>query len=186
MVDRPLEIGIVDDVRLGAANFGRKARPLRPRARQMQASRVDQPHRLAHFAAQAARRRAQHGDEEIREHPGIAIAVGVGEGRARRSGAARVIKPRLMARHRSFDVAQRLRPRQLAKQQRRQLPLGGETANQPVAAVPLDKPLERRPRKQFQNVAEDRIRMRHGVGPFMSKRVAKLLEMIRINAVRFA
>jgi hypothetical protein len=153
-------------MRLGPANLGRKARPLGARARQAQAGRDDQPYRIAHLVAQAARRHPQHMSEKPRENPGITAAVGVGEGRARRSGAARMIKPRLMARHRGFDVAQRMRPRQLTKQQRQQLPLGRETAHQLVGPVLLHKPLKGRPGQQLQNVAENRIRMRHGADPF--------------------
>jgi len=121
-----------------------------------------------------------------RENPGIAAAVGVGEGRARRRGGAGMIKPRLMARHRGFDVAQRMRPRQLTKQQRQQLPLGRETARQLVGPALLHKPLKSRPGQQFQNVAENRIRMGHGADPFHVQPSRQTLEMIRINAVRFA
>ena len=97
-----------------------------------------------------------------------------------------MIKPRPMARHRRFDVAQRIRPRQLTEQQRQQLPLGRETAHQCVGPALLHKPLKDRPGKQFQNVAENRIRMGHGADPFHVQASRQTLEMIRINAVRFA
>jgi hypothetical protein len=74
----------------------------------------------------------------------------------------------------------------LTEQQRQQLSLGGETANQFVGPVLLDKPLKGRPGKQFQNVAENRIRMGHGADPFHVQASRQTLEMIRINAVRFA
>jgi hypothetical protein len=54
----------------------------------MQAGRVDQARRIAHLAAQAARRHAQHMHEKTRKILGIAVAVGIRNGRARRSRAA--------------------------------------------------------------------------------------------------
>ena len=75
-------------------------------------------------------------------------------------------------------------PGKLTEQQRQQLPLGRETAHQFVGSVLLHKPLEGRPGKQFQNVAENRIRMRHGADPFHVQASRETLEMIRINAVR--
>jgi preprotein translocase subunit SecA len=45
--------------------------------------------------------------EKTREILGIAVAVGIRNGRARRSRAGRMVKPRLMARHRRFDRLRR-------------------------------------------------------------------------------
>jgi hypothetical protein len=130
--------------------------------------------------------------EKTRENLGIAAAVGIREGRARRSYAARVIKPPLMARHRRFDIAQRSGPRQLAMQQRQQLALGRETARQFAGPVILHKPIELRPRNEFQNVAkdsigaQDSIGIRHGADPFHIQLSRKPLDTMRINAVRLA
>src|SRR5271168_5406001 len=57
---RATQVGIIDYMRLGAANFGGKARPFTSHARQMQASGIDQSDRVAHLATQAARRHTQH------------------------------------------------------------------------------------------------------------------------------
>ena len=186
VIDRAAQVGIIDHMRLGAADIGGKARPIRAGARQMQAGRVDQAHGIAQFAAQAARRHAQHMHEKSRENLRIAAAVGVREGRTRRRKAARMIQPPLMAPHRSLDIAQRTRARQLAIQQRQQLTFGRETAHQLVAPVVLHKPVELRPGNQFQNVAKHRIRMGHGADPFHVQLSRQTLDTIRINAVRLA
>ena len=97
-----------------------------------------------------------------------------------------MIKPRLMARHRRFDVAQRRGPRQLAIQQRQQLALRRETAHEIVGPVLLHKLVKLGPGNEFQNVAKDRIGMRHGADPFHVQLSRKTLDTLRINAVRFA
>ena len=68
VIDRTAQVGIIDDMRLGAADLGGKPRPIGPDARQMQAGRVDQAHRIAQLAAQAARRHRQHMHEKTREN----------------------------------------------------------------------------------------------------------------------
>lgn len=85
-----------------------------------------------------------------------------------------MIKPRLMARHRRFDVAQRMRARKLTEQQRRQLPLGGETANQFVGPVLLDKPIEGRQGSSFKTSRKTVFVWGTALILFVSKRVAKL------------
>ena len=186
VIDRTAEVGIVDHMRLGAADIGRKARPIRAGARQMQAGRVDQAHGIVQFATQAARRHRQHMHEKTREYLRITAAVGVRKGRTRRGDAARMIKPPLMALHRIFDVAQRAGARQLAIQQRQKLTFGRETTHQLVAAMVLHKLVERSPGNEFQNVAKHSIRMRHGADPFHVQLSRKTLDTIKINAVHLA
>jgi hypothetical protein len=82
-----------------------------------------------------------------------------------RNAAADVIKPRLVARHRGFDLAQRTGAGQLAVQQRNQLVTGLELAYQFVAAVLVHKPIEHGPRNQFEQFVENAMLMPHGVDP---------------------
>src|ERR1700733_4840761 len=97
-----------------------------------------------------------------------------------------MIKPPLMASHRSLYVAQRTGARQLAIQKRDQLTLCRETAHQFVAPMALHKPVELRPRNEFQYVAKHRIRMGHGTDPLHVLLSRQTLDTSRINAVRLA
>jgi hypothetical protein len=74
----------------------------------------------------------------------------------------------------------------LTQQQRQQLALGGERANQFVGPMLLHKPLKGRPGRPFQNVAENRIRMGRGADPFHVQATRRTLEMMRMNAARLA
>ena len=167
VIDRAAQIGVIDDMGLGAADIGRKARPLRANAGQRQAGRVDEMHDLAHFAAQSGRRHAEHPFEQAGEYLRAAAAIGVGEGGAAHALGADVIEPALVARHRRFDVAQRGGAGELRKQQRDQLIAGRELAHQFVAPVLFHKLVEGRPRDKFENAMEDAILMAHGVDPFL-------------------
>jgi hypothetical protein len=80
VIDGAPEVGIVDDMGLGAEDGSREARPFRADPRKSQAGRVDQPRRVGHSAAEPAARLSQHGFEEAREDARIAGAIGVGEG----------------------------------------------------------------------------------------------------------
>ena len=157
-------------MRLGAANLGGKARPLASHARQMQSGGIDQSNRVAHFSTQAARRHTQHVHEKSRENCGIANAVGVGEGRARRDDGAGVIKPRSVARHRCMDVAQRMGARQLGEQQRYKLMLGLEATNQIVGSMGLHEFLENVPGDEFQYIRKNSIRVAQSADPFRVRR----------------
>jgi hypothetical protein len=135
-----------------------------------QARRVDQAHRVAHLAAKAPRGGGQHVREQLGEDARIAVAIGVGEGRALRRAGARVIKPRPMARHHRLDFAQRGRAAELGEQQRQELMPRREAPHRLVGAEFGDQFVKRRPRNQFEQVVEDAIGVAHGVDPcFVSK-----------------
>ena len=146
VVDRPAQVRIEDDMRFGAENLGREARPFRANPGQMQAGGVDQAHRVAKLAAKARRRRLQHRLEKIAEDPGVAQPVGVGEGRTLRRSRAAVIKPAAVTGHRFADLAQRRAAAQLTKQQRLELMPGRELANQVVSPVLPNQFVETHPR----------------------------------------
>ena len=165
VIDRMTEVRIIDHMRLGAAHLGRKPRPLRADAGKVQAGRVDQQDHVVHLAPNRARRHAQHVLEQSGKHQGAAAPVGVRKGRAPRNSPADVIEPRLVARHRRFDLAQRAGAGQLAVQQRDQLVTGLELAHQFIAAVLVHKPIERAPRNEFEQIVENAILMPHGVDP---------------------
>jgi hypothetical protein len=118
VIDRASEVGIVDEMHLGAEDRVREPRPFGADASEPEASRVDQPHRGDHLAAQPAVLARQHRLEQAGEDAEVPIAIGVGEGRALRRDRAAMIEPALMARHRRLDLAQRAGPAQLGEKKR--------------------------------------------------------------------
>jgi hypothetical protein len=73
-----------------------------------------------------------------------------------------------MALKRGDDLAQRIRPGELAVKKRDKLVARGQLAHEFIAPMPLHKPIEDDPRNEFQNIAENSILMAHGVDPFSS------------------
>ncbi len=74
----------------------------------------------------------------------------------------------------------------MAIEQRQQLALGRETAGQFAGPVLLHKLVKLGPGNEFQNIAKDGIRIRHGADPFYVQLSRKTLDTLRINAVRLA
>lgn len=106
VIDRKAGIGIIDGMGLGAADIGRKPRPIGAAASQTQAGRIDQAHLLAELAANPPVGLGQHVFEQAGERFGTAIPVGVGKRRARRRLGSRMIEPGPMAGHGGFHGAQ--------------------------------------------------------------------------------
>ena len=73
-----------------------------------------------------------------------------------------------MALKRGDDLAQRIRPGELAVKKRDKLVARGQLAHEFIAPMPLHKPIEDVPRNEFHNIAENSILMAHGVDPFSS------------------
>jgi hypothetical protein len=131
----------------------------------MQAGRVDQTHRVAHLAAKPACRRPQHVLEQLRKHPRIAVAIGVGEGRTLRRLGARMVEPRLMARHHRFHVTKRRSAAKLGEQQHMELIARRKAADPSVGPEFADQPVEGRPWNEFEDVMENAIGVPHGIDP---------------------
>jgi hypothetical protein len=77
-----------------------------------------------------------------------------------------MIKPGLVARHDSLDLAKRRGAGQLGEQQADELIARLKTAHRAVGGLFGDNFLEIRPRNQFEDVVKDSIGMAHGVDPF--------------------
>src|SRR5947209_15901525 len=105
----------------------------------------------------------QHHPEQLAEHLPRPHGIGVRQRRALHRRRPNMIKPRLMALHAVHDLAQARRATELAIQQRDQLPLRGQLANQPVRPVLLHNPVKPRPRNVLRQTVEYAILMPHGV-----------------------
>jgi hypothetical protein len=170
---------------LGAADACGEGRPLRATPGQPQAGRIDQPHRLADPAPQAAPRLAHHLGEQAGEHRRRSARVGIGQRRARHLAGAEVIESRLVTRQRRLDLAQRHGPGELAVEQRHQLASRGQSPYPPVGLVLSHQPIEFRPRNMLQKPLQDAMVMPHGVEPLpVSRTPARCSEPSRINAMR--
>jgi hypothetical protein len=151
---------------------------------QAQAGRIDQPHRLTDPAPQATLRLAHHLGKQAGEHRRRPVRVGIGQGRARHLADPEVIEPRLVARQRRLDLAQRHGTGQLTVEQSDQLASRGQSPDPPVGLVLGHQPIERRPRNMLQKPVQDAMVMPHGVEPLpVSRTPARCSEPNRINAM---
>src|SRR3954452_4738077 len=105
----------------------------------------------------------QHHPEQLAEYLPRPHGIGVRQRRALHRRRPKMIEPRLMALHPVHDLPQARRAAELAIQQRDQLPLRGQPANQFVRPVLLHNPLEPRPRNVLRQTVEYAIVVSHGV-----------------------
>jgi len=96
-IDRPVAVGIIDDVHLGAACRIGKARPRRAAPIKLEAARIDQINRIAQRPAQMPVGAADHPREPLAENRGRAVRIGIGQGRALHRPRAEMVQPRPMA-----------------------------------------------------------------------------------------
>ena len=142
-VDRSIGIGIVDDVRLGAAHVGRKGRPIRAQTGSAASwwNRSAGPHPRSSAAARDAPAPASGVNRSPNTCHGRSLLASDSVVARHRRGAE-VIEPCLVARHRRHDLAQARGAAELAVQQRNQLPFRAQLARQFIRAVLLHKPIE--------------------------------------------
>ena len=136
--DRLAGVGIVDDVSLGAAHRGRKARPPPAQRAEPDAGRVDQVGGFLDMPAQAAMDLRPDHVQQVAEQRGRAIAVGLGQRRAPDRITAQLRQPLLVALEILDDGPQARRPRQLPVHHRHQLGLAVQTARGVIRAMGLD------------------------------------------------
>ena len=172
-------------MRLGAAHFGRNARPLRADAGQVQAVES-----ISRTASPILRRnpRVRHGPaclEQLRENT-AGHACGW---RPRTSSASAPPRPNDRV---GLDGSpswprsrERGRPGQLAEKQRDELLARREPAHQVVAPCSSTSLSNVAPRNEFENIVENAILVSHGVDPFRVQSSRQTLwNRDKINAVR--
>src|SRR5207344_2892172 len=98
---------------LRPADAVREARPIGAEIAQSQPRRIDEMHRLADLAPQAATGLRDQMSEQRAECLARALGIGIGEGRARYRPGAQVVQPVRMAGEAGFNLAQALRASQL-------------------------------------------------------------------------
>ena len=184
-INRLVRVGIVDHVHLGAADLGGEARPVG--AELVQPPRWSRSDRWSsHGAAQAAMGPLHHEAQEVGEHRGRPVGVGIGQGSARRPAGAQVVGRASWLCSPGLDFAQARGARQLAVQQRHQLALRRQPADSRISRMGFYHPVEHRPRNVLKNTMKYAILMPHGAGPrFVSGNVWQRPGPSRINAMRF-
>src|SRR5665811_586096 len=94
------------------------------------------------------------------------MLIGVGQGGLlRRHRHAQMLQLPLATCQTAANLAQRMRPSQLAKQHRHELPPTGETTRVPLGLVPLHRPLELPAREQLQHLSENAAYFVHRLSP---------------------
>ncbi len=159
-------VGIVDDVRFGAANSRRERRPIAAQAAQLHAGRIDQTHTIADLAAISAlqlshQRRKQAGEDRERTR-----RISGRKRTARNRAAAKMMKLGGMALQARLDIAQSSCIAKLRVKHRDQVRPGLQPARIPLRFVLFHKPVEHGPRNMLQNSMKNDILMLHGVDPF--------------------
>ncbi len=184
-VERLVGVGIVDDVGLGAANAGRKRRPLAAQAAQSHAGRIDQADAIADLPAIAVLQLSDQRREQPGKHFHGARRIRSRQGRLRDRAAAKVIKLAGVALQGGFDLPKAARPAKLRVQHRDQVWTALRHPIVPIGAVAVHKTVERRPRNLLQKAMKNDILVRHGVNPLAVQMIRNQLNPSRINAVHF-
>jgi hypothetical protein len=135
LADRPVAVGIIDDMDLGAARRIGEPRPLFAAPIEPEASRINQVDRIIQPPAQMPTGAADHQREHLAEEFRGAARIGIGQRPALHRARAQMVQPCLMAVQAGDDVAQARGPGQLAVKQRHQLAFCGQPANSRIGPV---------------------------------------------------
>src|ERR1700730_2342127 len=138
-------IGIINDMRLRAANPRRKRRPIATQIAQSHAGRIDQSHAIRNFSAISTLQLRHQCRKQPCEHFERTRRIGGGQCRPRNRAAAEVIKLARVAFQVGFDVAQTPQPTELSIQHRDDMRFGLQNAPVPVSVVLRNKLIENRP-----------------------------------------
>ena len=169
-VKRLVGIGIIDNMRFGAANAGRKRRPFAAHLAQLHAGRIDQTHAIADFPPVAGLQQIHQGRQQAAKDFDRTIRISRRQRRPRHRAAPKMIKLAGVAFQVGFNFAQTPRSAKLTVQHGDQMRLGLDDANVQIGIVLLDQPFKNRPRNLFQKVMKDDILMLHGVVSFFGSR----------------
>ena len=161
-VERLVGIGIVDDVRFGAANSCRKRRPIAAQFAQLYAGRVDQTDTIADFAPIPALQLTNQSRKQTREDFRRTRSIGARERRLRNRAAAEMIKLAGMALQACGDVPQTPRAGKLRVQHRNQVGFGLQATRVMIGTVLIHKPIDDRPRNMLQKSVKNDILVLHG------------------------
>ncbi len=176
-------IGIVDDVRFGAADPRRKCRPIPAQIAQLYAGRIDQADTIADFTTVSALQLSHQRRKQASKYFHRTRSIGRRQRRLRHGAAPEMIKLAGVASQIRFDFAQTARAAKLRVQHRDQMSLSRQTARIAVGAKLLHKPVDDRPRNMLQNPMKNDILVLHGLDPFRVQMIRNQLEPNRINAV---
>jgi len=150
-------IGVVNHMRLGAANPARKARPCGAGLAQPQTGGIDQIDALAERPAQTAMRPFHQLRKQLGKHRAGPSGIGIGQGRALRRPHPQMIEPGRMAGQTGDDFAQARRARKLAVQQGHKLAFRVEPTNPRIGPVLADQAVKNIPRYVLQQLMKNAI-----------------------------
>ena len=165
-VKRLIGVGVVDDVRLGAANPRGKHRPIAAQAAQRHAGRIDQTNAIADFAPVAALQLRHQRHEQAGKDFNRTRCVGGRQCRPRYGTSPKMIEFAGVASKIRFDLAQAPRPAKLRIQHRNQVGLAFQPARIRIRIVPFHKTVKKPPGNLLQNAMKNDILVLHGLGPF--------------------
>ena len=148
-IDRPVGVGVVDHVQLGAAYALGKAGPAEAAGVEPEPGCIDQIGGLGQGAAQTAMRAGNHQREQLAEYRARPQRVGIGQRRTPRQPGPDVVEPHRMALQTGDDIAQARCPRQLTVEQRHELAFRGQLANPRIGSVRCYQPVKFIPRQML-------------------------------------
>jgi len=185
-IDRPVGVGIVNNVQLGAAHALGKPCPIEAARVEPQPRRVDQIGGLGQATTQSTMGAADHQTQQRSEEFGRPVAVGVRQGRTPRQCGAKMIEPRPVALDPADDLTQARRSGKLPVQHRQKLTSGRQPAHPRVGPVLLHQRIELLPREVLQQLMKNAIVMAHGIDPpLVSGSFPNNPRPSGINAVRY-